>query len=63
MASTDGAIISTVESSSPAEKAGMKAGDVLIGVNGKDVEMPRFTQQGRDDADWGNNKSHADKER
>lgn len=35
--STDGAIISTVESGSPAEKAGLKPRDVVATVNGKAV--------------------------
>jgi serine protease Do len=33
-----GALISQVNSDSPAEKAGLKPGDVIIGYNGKDVE-------------------------
>ena len=37
LASTAGAIIATVESGSPAEKAGLKAGDVITAVNGKSV--------------------------
>ena len=37
LASTEGAIISTVEPNSPAEKAGMKPRDVVIGVNGRAV--------------------------
>ena len=37
LASTEGAIISTVEPNSPAEKAGMKPRDVIIGVNGRAV--------------------------
>ena len=37
LASTAGAIVSTVESGSPAEKAGLKAGDVITVVNGKSV--------------------------
>ena len=35
---TPGALISEVMSGSPAEKAGVKAGDILIAVNGKPVE-------------------------
>ncbi|MDE2365456.1 MAG: DegQ family serine endoprotease [Betaproteobacteria bacterium] len=37
LASTAGAIIATVESGSPAEKAGLKAGDVITAANGKSV--------------------------
>ncbi len=37
LASTAGAIIATVESGSPAEKAGLKAGDVITAVNGKNI--------------------------
>jgi serine protease Do len=33
-----GALVSSVESGSPAEKAGIKAGDVLLAVNGTQVE-------------------------
>src|SRR5207253_2765657 len=33
-----GALVSNVESGSPAEKAGIQSGDILLAVNGKDVE-------------------------
>ena len=34
-----GALVANVESGGPAEKAGIKSGDVLLAVNGKDVEQ------------------------
>ena len=37
LASTEGAIISTVESKSPAEQAGLKPGDVITAVNGRPI--------------------------
>src|SRR5687768_1268311 len=37
LTSTEGAIISTVEPNSPAEKAGMKPRDVVMAVNGKSI--------------------------
>jgi Do/DeqQ family serine protease len=37
LASTEGAIISTVEPKSPAEQAGLKPGDVITAVNGRPV--------------------------
>ncbi len=35
--SRDGAIISEIKPNSPAEKAGLRVGDVIISINGKDV--------------------------
>jgi serine protease Do len=35
----EGALISNVESGSPAEKAGLQSGDILLAINGKDVEQ------------------------
>ena len=37
LASVDGAIINAVEPNSPAEKAGLKARDVITAVNGKSI--------------------------
>lgn len=39
-----GALISEVQAGSPAEKAGVKTGDVISGVNGKKIESPRELQ-------------------
>jgi Do/DeqQ family serine protease len=37
LSSTRGALVSTVDTGSPAEKAGLKQGDVITQINGKDV--------------------------
>jgi serine protease Do len=34
-----GALVANVESGSPAEKAGLQSGDILLSVNGKDIEQ------------------------
>lgn len=42
--STDGALVTEVQPRSPAEKAGVESGDVVIEFNGKKVEGPRELQ-------------------
>jgi serine protease Do len=37
-------LISEVQPKSPAEKAGVQTGDVIVGVNGKEVKSPRELQ-------------------
>jgi serine protease Do len=39
-----GALVAEVTSKSPAEKAGIKAGDVVVAVNGKKIDGPRELQ-------------------
>jgi len=45
----EGALVANVESGSPADKAGMQSGDVVLGVNGRKVddssELPRIIGQ------------------
>lgn len=36
----DGVLISEVEEDSPADKAGLKAGDIIVAINGKDISSP-----------------------
>ncbi|WP_298725317.1 DegQ family serine endoprotease [uncultured Ferrovibrio sp.] len=38
---SNGVIVSVVQPDSPAEKAGIKQGDVIIGIDGKIIEKPR----------------------
>lgn len=51
-----GALISGVEKGGPAEAAGLKVGDVILGVNGAPVEqstdLPRMIGEGRPGADF-----------
>jgi serine protease Do len=50
-----GALVSGVEKGGPAERAGLKVGDVILGVNGRTVEqsidLPRMIGEGRPGAD------------
>lgn len=48
-----GALVSEVRKDSPAEKAGLKAGDVIVSVGGKDVEDPGDVVEAIQDADQG----------
>jgi serine protease Do len=46
-----GALVAAVESKSPAEKAGIKTGDIILGVDGRDIEnsidLPRMIGESR----------------
>jgi len=46
-----GALVAAVESKSPAEKAGIKTGDIILGVDGRDIEnsidLPRLIGESR----------------
>src|SRR5262247_1945655 len=46
-----GALVSAVEAKSPADKAGIKTGDIILGVDGRDiessVELPRVIGESR----------------
>ena len=50
-----GALVSGIEKGGPADGAGLKVGDVILGVNGKKVEqsvdLPRMIGEGRPGAD------------
>jgi serine protease Do len=49
MKKAEGALVANVESGGPAEKAGMQSGDVVLGVNGKNLDdssdLPRIIGQ------------------
>ena len=41
-----GLLVSSVEEGSPAEKAGIKVGDIIVGIDGKDVESSMDLRRG-----------------
>jgi len=45
VANNEGALVAEVQEGSPAEKAGIKSGDVIIGVNGEKVETSAALQE------------------
>lgn len=51
----DGALVSTVTKESPASTAGLKAGDVVVGVDGKTIKSPRDLSKAIAAAEPGNN--------